>query len=103
MYRWKDTTLSSADKAKILRNAGTYTILLLTLVAMALFGVCSPKLTSGLPTSGRAAAVVDGDTVSSDEFQRAYRNAYQRLQYQYNEAFDPAAMQLSRTVLASRT
>jgi len=97
MLRWKNKSLDHVDKAKLLRNSGSYGILLVTLLAMTFFGVCDPQGTQSGPKG--SAAKVNGDVITSKEFQRAYRDTYERMQQQYQEAFDPEAMQLSRTVI----
>ena len=97
VLRWKDKSLSSLDKTKLLRNSGTYGLLLVALVAMTFFGVCDPQ--TGLQGPSGSAAKVNGDVISSLEFRRAYQQAYQQALDQRRENFDPAAMQLSRNVM----
>jgi peptidyl-prolyl cis-trans isomerase D len=46
-----------------------------------------------------SAAKVGGDKVTLQEFQRAYNSMKERLQAQYQEAFDPIAMQLPKYVM----
>jgi len=97
MLRWKNKSLQDVDKTKLLRNSGSYGILLVALLAMTFFGVCDPQ--SGQSGPKGSAAKVNGDVITSKEFQRAYRDAYQTMQQQYADAFDPEAMQLSRSVI----
>lgn len=97
MLRWKDKKLSGLDHERLLRNSGTYVVLGLALVAMTFFGVCSPRENGVLPSG--AAAKVAGEKITPMEFNRAYRNTYQRMQSQFAEGFDPASMGLSRMVL----
>jgi peptidyl-prolyl cis-trans isomerase D len=98
MWRLKDKTLHGIEADKLKRNAGIYTILITALVAMTFFGVCDPRSAQRLGPKG-AAATVAGDAISRFEFQRAYRNAYERYQRMYADAFDPAAMRLSQSVM----
>lgn len=98
MWRLKDKTLHGVEAEKLKRNAGIYTILITALVAMTFFGVCDPRSAQRLGPQG-AAATVAGDAISRFEFQRAYRNAYERYQRMYAEAFDPKVMQLSQSVM----
>jgi peptidyl-prolyl cis-trans isomerase D len=98
MLRWKDKQLNHVDSQKILRNSGTYTILLLTLLAMTFFGVCSPDQGGGVLPSG-AAAKVAGEKISPNEFLRSYNNTRQRMQSQYGEAFNMIAKDLPKSVL----
>ena len=97
MLRWKNKTFKDVDKSKFLRNSGSYGILLLSLMAMTFFGVCDPQTGASGPKG--SAAKVNGDVITQKEFQRSYRDSYSRMQQQYQEAFDPAAMQLSRSVI----
>ena len=100
LFKWKNKQLSELDRAKIARNFGSYTILLVALGATAFFGVFSPKLANRV-TLGGAAAKVGGETVSEDEFRRGYQNAMQRYQQQFGEQFNPKSMGLAGMVLNS--
>ena len=88
---------SSVERSNQLRNYGTYFVLGLALLAMALFGVCDPRPQRMLP-GGQAAAVAD-QQVSEAEFRRAYRVTYQRMQEQYRDQFDPAVQMVSSQVI----
>lgn len=98
MLKWKDKKLSELDRKKIARNSGTYMILLLALVAMTFFGVCSPRGSNIAGLSGYAAKVA-GQEINSFEFRRAYQNMMQRFQSQFSENFDPASIGLAKMVL----
>lgn len=97
MLRWKDKTLNDIDKSKLFKNSGAYFLLGLSVLAMTFFGICSPQ-NGGMMISGSAAKVA-GEKVTQQEFQRAYNNMRERLQAQYQEAFDPIAMQLPKYVM----
>lgn len=103
-WSWKDKQLTDLNRQKIQRNFGTYVVLLAALGAMTFFGVCNPSRRAfqngmSLSGSGGAAADVAGDRVSDLEFRRAYQNAYNRMQEQYRESFDPGTMRLASMVL----
>ncbi len=100
MFGWKTKKWSSIERAKIVRNFGSYTVLLLALGAMTLFGVCSPESFQNSGPSG-SAAKVGGEVISDLEFRRAYIGASERYRAQFAQNFDPAAIQLSRMVLQS--
>lgn len=97
-FRWKNKQISDLDRAKLTRNIGSYTILILAIGATAFFGVFSPKMSNQV-TLGGAAAKVGGETVSEDEFRRGYQNAMQRYQQQFGDQFNPRAMGLAGMVL----
>ena len=100
MLRWKDKLISKNEgKSHLLKNTGAYLLLGLSVVAMTFFGICSPKGDyAGLGLSG-SAAKVGPDRVTQQEFQRAYSTMRDRMQSQYQEAFDPVAMQLTKYVM----
>jgi peptidyl-prolyl cis-trans isomerase D len=99
MIRWKDKLITTDDKKKLLTNSGAYFLLGCSIIAMTFFGICSPKnAQEGFSFSGNAAKV-GSEKVTLQEFQRAYNNAKERMQQQYQEAFDPVAMQLPKYVM----
>lgn len=100
MLGWNSKKLSSMDRAKMVRNSGSYAVLLLALGAMVFFGVCSPDSFQNSGPTG-SAAKVGGDVISDIEFRRAYIGATERYRAQFAQNFDPAAIQLSRMVLQS--
>lgn len=98
MLRWKDKLITTgADKGKIFRNSGAYFLLGLSVIAMTFFGICAPK-DGNFSISGNAAKV-GSEKVTPQEFQRAYNNLRERMQAQYQENFDPIAMQLPSYVM----
>lgn len=98
MLRWKDKLISSeADKGKLFKNSGAYFLLGLSVLAMTFFGICTPK-EGGFTVSGNAAKV-GTEKITPQEFQRAYNNMRERMQAQYQDNFDPIAMQLPRYVM----
>ena len=93
---------AGVDGDKMSKNFWTYAVLLSALGAMTFFGVCDPtgkKFGRGGSSSG-AAATVSGDSISRNEFQRAYGRIYQQYQRMYQDAFDPAQMRLAHSVLS---
>ena len=100
MLRWKDKLLKDVDGKKAFRNSGAYFLLGLSALAMVFFGICTPKgQTGGGFTLSGSAAKIGGERVTGAEFQRAYNNMRERLQQQYQEAFDPSVMQLPKMVM----
>lgn len=99
MLRWKDKLITTKDKGRVLKNSGAYFVLGLAVIAMTFFGIMSPQDGSGGFSVSGSAAKVAGDKVTQQEFQRAYNNMRERLQSQYQEAFDPVAMQLPKYVM----
>lgn len=98
MLRWKDTLISTgADKGKLFKNSGAYFLLGLSVLAMTFFGICTPR-EGNFSLTGNAAKV-GGEKVTPQEFQRAYNNMRERMQAQYQDGFDPVAMQLPRYVM----
>lgn len=97
MQSWKDKNISDLDKEKLKKNMPTYVILLLALGAMTFFGVCDPTSASRGPRG--SAAAVEGEVISRNEFERAYRGRYDQYQRQFGDQFDPAALQLARSVM----
>jgi len=97
VLRWKDKKLTELDRTKLLRNSGTYTLLLVALFAMTFFGVCDPQ--TGLQGPQGSAAKVNGEVISALEFRRAYRQMSENEQQQNPNGFDPVKMQFSRTVM----
>jgi peptidyl-prolyl cis-trans isomerase D len=97
MFRMKNKSISTMDKTKLLRNSGTYVVLAMALGAMTFFGVCDPG--GGLMGPQGPAATIGDETISRSEFNRAYRLQYERFQRQYQDQFDPAALQLAKTVM----
>lgn len=97
MFRMKNKSMSGLDKVKLQRNYLTYTVLLLTLGAMTFFGVCSPGQQVLGPRG--SAATVASEVITRNEFDRAYRSAYDRYSKMYADSFDPATLQLAKTVM----
>ncbi len=98
MLRWKDKTLDHPDTKKLIRNFGTYSILLLALIAMTFFGVCSPRGGGVMSVSGHAAKVA-GEEINTFEFRRAYQNRLESFKSQFGGQFDPSMFNLSKMVL----
>ena len=99
MLRWKNKQLDGLDKQKLLKNTGTYAVLLTTLFAMAFFGVCNPGQDRG-PTGPRgAAATVDGSEVTYNQFLRAYRSKMENYKQQYGESFNPAMVRVAQETM----
>ena len=98
MLRWKDKALNHPDTKKLIRNSGTYFILLLALVAMTFFGVCSPRGGGIMSVSGRAAKVA-GEEINTFEFRRAYQSRLESFKSQFGGQFDPSMFNLSKMVL----
>jgi peptidyl-prolyl cis-trans isomerase D len=99
MFRWKNKQLDGLDKQKLLKNTGTYAVLLTTLFAMAFFGVCDPSQSGG-PTGPRgAAATVDGSEVTYNQFLRAYRSKIENYKQQYGENFNPAMVRVAQETM----
>ncbi|MGE0173657.1 MAG: peptidylprolyl isomerase [Oligoflexales bacterium] len=98
MYRWKGKQLDKVDTKKISSNWVTYAILIIAVGAMTFFGVCDPgsRMMSG-PTG--VAAYVGSDEVSNLQFRRTYQSAYERYRSQFSGNFDPAMIQLSKSVV----
>lgn len=96
-FRMKNKTLSGFDRVKMQRNFLTYSVLIVALGAMTFFGVCDPSGSMMGPRG--SAATVAGEVITRSEFDRAYRNAYERYSRMYSDGFDPSAMQLARTVM----
>lgn len=99
MLRWKDKVISKDDKSRLIRNSGAYFLLFLSAIAMVFFGICTPQGENGGFSLSGSAAKVGAERVSQMEFQRAYNNMRERMQQQYQEAFDPVAMQLPKYVM----
>lgn len=97
MFRMKNKTFDKGNPQKMVNNASTYFILLLSLGAMTFFGVCTPQGRFG-GLSG-VAGKVDGEEITNAEFSRAYEAFSQRLRQQYGESYDPAALQVAGSVL----
>ena len=98
MLRWKDKLITThAEKGKLFKNSGAYFLLGLSVLAMTFFGICTPK-DGGFTITGNAAKV-GSEKVTPQEFQRAYNNMRERMQQQYQDSFDPVAMQLPRYVM----
>jgi|GEM_PF-710398 len=100
MLRWKNTGITGLrDLAgkKIFKNSGAYTTLLVAVLAMSFFGVCDRN--DGMRAPAGSAAKIGSETISGKDFRRAYQSTYQRLQSQYKDAFDPAAIRLAENVL----
>ncbi|NDE14298.1 hypothetical protein EBZ80_05135 [bacterium] len=100
MLRWKNTGITGLrDLAgrKILKNSGAYTTLLVAVLAMSFFGVCDRN--GGMRAPAGSAAKIGSETISGKDFRRAYQSTYQRMQSQYKDAFDPAAIRLAQNVL----
>jgi peptidyl-prolyl cis-trans isomerase D len=100
MLRWKNTGLSKLKDLsgkKLLRHSGAYTTLLVAVLAMSFFGVCDPN--GGMRAPSGAAAKVGSDSITGNEFRRAYQASYQRLQAQFKDGFDPATFRLAHGVL----
>jgi peptidyl-prolyl cis-trans isomerase D len=97
MLKWKDKVISLEDKKKVFKNSGAYLLLGLSVIAMTFFGICSPQ-DGGVSVSGNAAKV-GGEKVTLQEFQREYTRMRDRMQQQYQDAFDPVAMQLPKYVM----
>ena len=98
MLSWKNKKLDQVDRVKLLRNAGSYTLLILAGLALVFFGMCQPNDPSGASLSG-AAGKVNGEEITKFEFMRAYQRQVETLRQRYQEGFDPAAMQLANRVL----
>lgn len=98
MFRMKDKSLHGVEADKLRKNFWTYVVLLSALGAMTFFGVCTPGGSSFVGPSGSAAKVAD-EVITRNEFNRAYRNAYDRSQRQYRDDFDPARFRLAHTVM----
>jgi peptidyl-prolyl cis-trans isomerase D len=100
MLRWKNTGLSrlkDLSGKKLLRNSGAYTTLLVAVLAMSFFGVCDHN--GGMRAPSGSAAKVGSDSITGNEFRRAYQASYQRLQAQFKDGFDPATFRLAQGVL----
>jgi len=100
MLRWKNTGLSrlkDLSGKKLLRNSGAYTTLLVAVLAMSFFGVCDRN--GGMRAPSGSAAKVGSDSITGNEFRRAYQASYQRLQAQFKDGFDPATFRLAQGVL----
>lgn len=100
MLRWKNTGLSrlkDVSGKKLLRHSGAYTTLLVAVLAMSFFGVCDG--TGGMRAPSGSAAKVGSDSITGNEFRRAYQASYQRLQAQFKDGFDPATFRLAQGVL----
>ena len=100
MLRWKNTGLSrlkDLSGKKLLRHSGAYTTLLVAVLAMSFFGVCDG--TGGMRAPSGSAAKVGSDSITGNEFRRAYQASYQRLQAQFKDGFDPATFRLAQGVL----
>ncbi|MCX6118703.1 MAG: peptidylprolyl isomerase [Proteobacteria bacterium] len=97
MFKWKDKLINVEDKKKLLTNSGAYFLLGLSVIAMTFFGICQPKY-EGFTVSG-VAAKIGSEKVSPQEFRRAFDSARDRMQQQYQEAFDPILMQLPKHVM----
>ena len=100
MLRWKNTGihgLKDLAARKILKNSGAYTTLLVAVLAMSFFGVCDRN--GGMRAPAGSAAKVGSESISGKDFRRAYQATYQRLQSQYKDSFDPAAIRLAENVL----
>ena len=102
MLRWKNKKLNELDIKKVSKNWTAYTILALAVLAMTFFGVCDPPGGGGggaLSGLGSVAATVGDESISGDDFRRAYSQTYDRYQRQYKDGFDPATIRLSAMVL----
>jgi peptidyl-prolyl cis-trans isomerase D len=97
MFRMKNKGLSGMDKVKLQRNFLTYSVLIVALGAMTFFGVCDPG--SSVMGPKGSAATVAGEVITRNEFDRAYRAAYDRYSRMYADSFDPAALELAKTVM----
>ena len=100
MLRWKNTGLSrlkDLSGKKLLRHSGAYTTLLVAVLAMSFFGVCDRN--GGMRAPSGSAAKVGSDSITGNEFRRAYQASYQRLQAQFKDGFDPATFRLAHGVL----
>ena len=100
MLRWKNTGLSrlkDVSGKKLLRHSGAYTTLLVAVLAMSFFGVCDRN--GGMSAPSGSAAKVGSDSITGNEFRRAYQASYQRLQAQFKDGFDPATFRLAQGVL----
>jgi peptidyl-prolyl cis-trans isomerase D len=98
MFKWKGKQLDTVDARKISTNWVTYSILAVAVGAMTFFGVCSPDSRNISGPTGAAASVA-GEEVSNIQFRRSYQNAYERYRSQFSGTFDPAMVQLSRSVV----
>ena len=100
MVGMKGKLSAGVDGGKLSKNFWTYSVLLAALGAMTFFGVCDPSGKKfGRGGSSGAAATVAGDSISRNEFQRAYGRIYQQYQRMYQDAFDPGQMRLAHSVL----
>lgn len=101
MLRWKDKliTKKNEQKGRLLKNTGAYFLLGLSVVAMTFFGICAPQYDNGGFSVSGSAAKVGSQKITQQEFQRAYSSMYERMQSQYQDSFDPVAMQLPKYVM----
>lgn len=98
MYSWKNKKIDNLNRKKVVTNAGAYTILGLSVLAMTFFGVCTPD--GGYQGPKGSAAKVGDEVISANEFRRAYQNTRSRLQQQYGENFDPAKLPIASQVMS---
>lgn len=98
MFSWKGKDITDLDGKKLSRNAPAYVILLLAVLAMTFFGVCSPSGSNSFLPSG-AAASVNGEDISVLQFKRAHIQRVQQAQNQYKGDFDAAKLGISQAVV----
>jgi peptidyl-prolyl cis-trans isomerase D len=93
----KKKALEGLDKDKLKSNSGTYSAIMIAMIAMMFFGVCDP---TGTITGPRGtAASVAGEEISGQDFRRFYNYEFRNRQQQMGEAFDPSALKLANSVL----
>lgn len=74
-------------------STSSYAVLLVTLFAMAFFGVCNPQSFQG--GLGGVAGSVDDLEITNNDFSRAYQWQSNRLRQQYGENFDSKEMRIA--------
>lgn len=100
LSRWKNKQIEAGmDSAKLIRNSGSYALLILSAGAMVFFGMCDPSgQRSGGGISGHAASVGSED-ISRREFSQAYEQYRREMQQRYGENFDASKVAIARPVL----
>lgn len=102
MLIWKNKKLEKGQiRGKIIKNGTAYAVLLLALVAMTFFGVCTPRGSQNfMPQSGQPAEVA-GESVSFAEFKMAYSRFENYYKAIYQDQYDAAKVNMSKIVLDS--
>jgi len=94
---WKNKKLSSSDRMRTFRTAGSYAILIMAVGAMTFMGTeCTPSGDVSLPTG--SAATVGPFEITSLEFRREYQRRFAEMS-RSNEQFNPADHRLAERVL----